>query len=110
MKNNKREKVWSELYVFGEEQRDAAVRKIAQDLGISEIFAVLLYNRGYKNAEDARRFLQFEEADLHDPYLLADMQKAVERIFSAIDGHERSVFTETMTLTELRLQVRCICI
>ena len=89
MKNNKREKVWNERYVFGDGQRDAIVRDMAQKLGRSELFAVLLYNRGYRNAEDAERFLHFKEADFHDPYLLKDMEKAVDRIFLALERKEK---------------------
>ena len=63
MKNNKREKVWSERYVFGDEQRDQAVRNIAQQLGVSELFAVMLYNRGYVTA-DADGFLTLTEEGL----------------------------------------------
>ena len=47
MKNNKREKVWCERYVFGDSSRDEAVREMARGLGRSELFSVLLYNRGY---------------------------------------------------------------
>jgi DNA-directed RNA polymerase specialized sigma subunit len=38
MKNNKREKVWSERYVFGDVGRDQAVREIAEKLGISRSY------------------------------------------------------------------------
>lgn len=89
MKNNKREKVWCERYAFGDALRDASVREMAQKLGRSELFSVLLYNRGYRTAEDALHFLRFEETDLHDPFLLADMDKAVQRLMCAIDRGER---------------------
>ncbi len=89
MKNTRREKVWNERYIFGDASRDAAVRQMAKELGTSELFAVLLYNRGYTNAEDAKRFLHFEEAGFYDPYLLADMDKAVDRIFGAIEANEK---------------------
>ncbi len=89
MNNTKREKVWNELYAFGDESRDAAIRKMAKKLGTSELLAVLLYNRGYTDAEAATRFLHFEEEGFYNPYLMKDMDKAVERIFEAIEKGER---------------------
>ncbi len=89
MKKIKREKVWEEKYAFGEEEQDRAVRTMAQEMGVSELFAVLLYNRGYRSAEAAERFLRLEQEDFHDPYLLADMEAAVERIFTALTAHEK---------------------
>ncbi len=89
MKEMKRKKVWNEKYAFGEEDRDNAVRAMASVLGVSEWFAVLLYNRGYHTAEEAERFLKLEQENFHDPYLLADMDRAVERIFRAVDDHEK---------------------
>ena len=89
MKTNFKERVWNEQYVFGDSERDAIIDKMAAELGKSRFFAVLLYNRGYRTAEDAMRFLHFEEENLHDPYLLCDMEKATDRIFRAIESKEK---------------------
>lgn len=89
MKRNSKERVWNERYVFGDTVTDAAIDEMAKKLGRSRLFAVLLHNRGYKNAEDAMRFLHFEEENLHDPYLLRDMDKATDRIFKAIKEKEK---------------------
>ena len=89
MKEMKRKKVWKEKYAFGEQEQDFAVRTMASELGVSEWFSVLLYNRGYHTAEEAERFLKLEQENFHDPYLLADMDRAVERIFRAVENHEK---------------------
>lgn len=88
MKELNREKVWETKYTFGNERQDTQIRRIASEIGRSELFAVLLYNRGYQTAENANRFLRFEQNDLHDPYLLADMEAAVARIFLAVEQKE----------------------
>jgi hypothetical protein len=53
MITNFKERVWNEQYVFGDPERDAIIDKMAAELGKSRYFAVLLYNRGYRSAEDA---------------------------------------------------------
>ncbi|MBQ8140210.1 MAG: single-stranded-DNA-specific exonuclease RecJ [Clostridia bacterium] len=89
MNSIKKEKIWSEKYVFGNVQTDAEIRNIAAELGVSEIFAVLLYNRGYKTPDEANRFLRFETDDFYDPFLLDDMESAVRRISAAVDKGEK---------------------
>lgn len=89
MKDKQREKVWEEKYTFGEQERDAALGKMAKELGISEYLAVLLWNRGYRSTDEAKRFLWLEQEDFHDPYCLADMTAAVGRIFAALENKEK---------------------
>ena len=60
MRKIKNEKVWIENYTFGDIDNDNMIRKMAAELGISELLAVLLYNRGYKKAEEAQSFLHFK--------------------------------------------------
>ena len=62
---------------------------VARELSISPITARLLCIRGLGELEAARRFLSPSLDDLHDPFLLADMAPAVERILGAIARRER---------------------
>ena len=84
----KRNKIWSLLYTPGEPERDEAIRKIAERTGLSERCACLIYNRGFRTADDAERFLRNEEAVLHDPRQLKDMDKALVRIRAAVENKE----------------------
>lgn len=53
------------------------------------LIAQLLYNRGIEKAADAEAFLNVEYADLHSPFLFKDMQKAVDRIWQAVEKGEK---------------------
>jgi len=60
----------------------------ASELAVSPLVASLLWQRGYRTAESARRFLDPVLDDLEDPFAYLDMPKAVERIRRAIAKNE----------------------
>ncbi|HLH43449.1 MAG TPA: single-stranded-DNA-specific exonuclease RecJ [Bryobacteraceae bacterium] len=51
--------------------------------------ARVLWARGYRDPEQARRFFSPRLSDLHDPFLLRDMETAVVRLRRAIEGKEK---------------------
>jgi single-stranded-DNA-specific exonuclease len=68
---------------------DTAVERLSAELDISPTTARLLCIRGLGDLEDARRFLSPSLDDLHDPFALAGMAAAVDRIQGAIARKER---------------------
>jgi single-stranded-DNA-specific exonuclease len=62
---------------------------LASELGISVFAAQLLTNRRIKTADEARAYLYPTFDELHNPFKLADMDKAVERIHRAISRGEK---------------------
>jgi single-stranded-DNA-specific exonuclease len=63
------------------------VETLTKELNITPLVAQLLVNRGFHTVEDARYFL-FGTEQFHDPFLLKDMDKAVQRIKEAIETQE----------------------
>ncbi|MEX0997115.1 MAG: single-stranded-DNA-specific exonuclease RecJ [Flavobacteriaceae bacterium] len=64
------------------------VSALAKDLQVDETIATLLVQRGVESFEDAKKFFRPSLADLHDPFLMKDMDKAVARIEQAIANEE----------------------
>jgi single-stranded-DNA-specific exonuclease len=64
------------------------VQKLQSELQIDEIIATLLIQRGIETYEQAKIFFRPTLSDLHNPYLMKDMDKAVSRIETAIANHE----------------------
>ena len=62
---------------------------LARELKISPAIARLLSIRGIDDLERAQKFLHPSLADLHDPFRLAGMGAAVDRVLAAIERHER---------------------
>jgi single-stranded-DNA-specific exonuclease len=67
----------------------AAATHLAEAIGVPPIVAKLLCQRGLDDPESAARFLSPSVDQLHDPFRLADMAVAVDRILAAIARKER---------------------
>ncbi|NMD70580.1 single-stranded-DNA-specific exonuclease RecJ [Bacillus sp. DNRA2] len=65
------------------------VQHLQTELAISPLVASLLVNRGIECAEEARKFLYTNDQAFHDPFLLKDMDKAVNRMKEAIEKQEQ---------------------
>ena len=67
------------------------VQEIVDKHGVSELLATLLVNREITTDEEISVFLNPTRNDFHDPYLMPDMKKAVDRIIKAIDTNEKTI-------------------
>ena len=65
------------------------LKLLSGSLGVDIPIASLLLHRGIKTASEANSFFHPKLSDLHDPFLMKDMDKAVERIKKAVDIDER---------------------
>ena len=63
--------------------------EIAQECGGMNPIAELLVRRGVNSPEEAKAFLEPSISDLHDPFLMPDMDKAVNRLNKAMGAKER---------------------
>ena len=71
-----------------QEQTEAA-KALAKETGISPMLCKLLLERGISSATEAKRFFRPQLMELHDPFLMKDMDKAVDRLNEAMGKKER---------------------
>jgi single-stranded-DNA-specific exonuclease len=64
------------------------VNQLVRELNVDELIATLLVQRGIDTYDDARQFFRPSLDDLHNPYLMKDMDLAVNRIEKAIKNNE----------------------
>ena len=79
------EKIWK----FRETADPENVRQLASELGVDPVLAELLVQRGVHTFEQARSFFRPSLENLHDPFLMKDMDKAVERVHQAVSTGEK---------------------
>jgi single-stranded-DNA-specific exonuclease len=65
------------------------VEQLAAQLGVIPLVAQLLLQRGLDNPDQARKFLEPSLGDLHDPLLMKDMERVVERVLRAGQAGEK---------------------
>lgn len=68
---------------------ETIIKRLASELNIDTITANLLVQRGVTTFDDAKKFFRPSLTDLHDPFLMKDMDKAVARIEKAIQTKEK---------------------
>tara|TARA_B100000963_G_scaffold60127_1_gene48069 strand:- start:5203 stop:6906 length:1704 start_codon:yes stop_codon:yes gene_type:complete len=91
------------------------VSTLQQSLGVSEIVATLLAQRGIETFEEAKQFFRPQLSDLYNPFLMKDMDKAVERLHRAISINEKILVygdydvdgTTAVSLMYLFLKEKC---
>lgn len=71
-----------------QEEQDAADR-LVEEHHINPITSRLLVRRGVKTSEEASKFFRPQLHDLHDPFLMKDMQIAVDRLNEAMGSKEK---------------------
>ena len=65
------------------------VSRLSSELGVDRVLAELLAQRGVSTFEEARAFFRPSLDNLHDPFLMKDMDKAVDRVARAVDSGEK---------------------
>jgi single-stranded-DNA-specific exonuclease len=76
-------------WVILERADNEIVMKLSRALNISTLLASLLVQRGVKTFDEARSFFRPKLIQLHDPFLMRDMDKAVYRIERALRNREK---------------------
>ncbi len=79
------EKLWKLL----PEPNQALVDSLSGELGIDGALSSLLVQRGIRDFDEARHFFRPELEALHNPFLMLDMEKAIQRIKKALDDGEK---------------------
>lgn len=69
--------------------QDEVVSQLASELTISPVLTKLLLQRGINSFEQAARFFRPNLSQLHDPFLMMDMEKAVDRLQQALELGEK---------------------
>src|SRR5882672_7399100 len=75
-----KEKRWA----LKDQGESGLVADLATQLNISSILANLLAQRGIRSFDEAKKFFRPTIADLHDPFLMRDMDKAIDRLEQAL--------------------------
>ncbi|MGI5818960.1 MAG: single-stranded-DNA-specific exonuclease RecJ [Armatimonadota bacterium] len=74
-------------WIIRPRDRDAE-EHLARELDLHPILAAILIGRGLGDVSDAEHFLSPSLDDLHDPFLLPDLEPAVDRILHALEARE----------------------
>lgn len=83
--------ITNKIWELRQQSYDHTVGLICKNFNVSEITAKVIINRGLKDTDAIKRFLNPSINDFYDPFLMKDMGKAVERIIKAVNAGEKIV-------------------
>ena len=67
----------------------SAIEKLGKEINVNPILANMLINRGVETFDQAKDYFRPNLSQLHSPFLMQDMDKAVDRIHQAIQSEEK---------------------
>ena len=70
---------------------ETLVESLSHSIGTDSVISSLLIHRGVKSYDEAKQFFRPSLSELHDPFLMKDMNHAVSRIIKAIDNKENII-------------------
>ncbi len=76
-------------WVYATPENEEAVPVLQEQLGVPRKIAHLLSLRGIDSYEKAKTFFRADLSQIHDPFLMKDMDKATERLAQAVRGREK---------------------
>lgn len=79
----------NQKWIYKPEPDEEVVDALSTSLGFGTLESKILVLRGIDNYQKAREFFKPKQEDIHNPFLMADMQKAVERVANAIENGEK---------------------
>ena len=79
------EYLWHVQSKSGEE----SIEQLSSEINVNAALANILVNRGIKNFDEAKYFFRPKLENLHDPFLMKDMEIAVDRILKAIEENQK---------------------
>lgn len=65
------------------------IERLSREINVNAHLSTILLQRGIENFDDAKDFFRPALTELHDPFLMKDMDKAVERLHTAIIDEEK---------------------
>ena len=82
-------KIMDKNWVIKAAGDEGVIDSLARELKIERPLAQLLVQRGISSYEEAKIFFRPDLANLHDPFLMKNMDLAIERILRAIESGEK---------------------